>query len=174
MVSTNAVLGIAILAIIVAAGSLVLAISPKPSAAVTITPTKRTIWMATLEPAGTANVRVEPFPDPAPIDAEVPKAVSKGMRLDPPDAQGNWRSVVYRLDPGTIIVNKGDEVTLKILGVNGRNHTIAIEEYADAFFMKRGELKTITFKADKAGIFEIWCSTHPPNMRANLIVRETP
>ncbi|MBI2126400.1 MAG: hypothetical protein HYU02_03685 [Thaumarchaeota archaeon] len=164
---------IAAIAIILAAASLVVSFSPRPSAT-TVTPVKRTVWMATLEPAGTANVRAEPFPDPVPIDAEVPKAISKGMRLDPPDAQGNWRSVVYRLDPGTIIVNKGDEVTLKILGVNGRNHTITVEAYADTFFMKRGELKTVTFKADKAGIFEIWCSTHPPNMRANLIVRETP
>ncbi len=67
----------------------------------------------------------------------------------------------YTFDPGFLVVDKGDRVTLKIHDLKGDKHIIEIP----AFGVKetqvlRGEEKTISFVADKAGVFEIKCTNH--------------
>lgn len=67
----------------------------------------------------------------------------------------------YVFDPGFLVVNKGDRVTLKIHGLKGDKHIAEIP----AFGVKetqilRGEEKTISFVADKTGVFEIKCTNH--------------
>ncbi len=76
----------------------------------------------------------------------------------------------YRWDPNQIIVNQGDEVTLEILGVNGKEHPSVIEGYDISFTVKRGELTSVTFTADKAGVFALRCGIHQPSMVGELIV----
>jgi hypothetical protein len=57
-----------------------------------------------------------------------------------------------------------------MLGVNGAFHQIFIENYVDDFDIHRGELKEISFVADKAGTFKIICVNHLPAMEGYLMV----
>jgi plastocyanin len=124
---------------------------------------KRTITMVAVEPKGGASVDKEPFPsDPLPEGG--------GYILKAPDAEGRWEVSTYRWEPNQIIVNEGDEVTLEILGVNGDEHPTVIDGYDISFTVKRGELTTVTFTADKAGVFPFHCGVHMPSMTGELIV----
>ena len=94
----------------------------------------------------------------------------------------------YQWDPATIIVNRGDRVTLKIYGVNGAAHPSSIEGYADltykvidpsgsvieegakTFDVYRGHWTEVRFVASKAGVFTIGCGVHQPTMNALLHV----
>jgi plastocyanin len=126
-------------------------------------PGKRVITMAAVEPKGGTTVDKEPFPL-----AALPEG--GGYILKKPDASGRWEVSTYRFLPSQIIVNQGDEVTLEMIGVNGAEHPGLIEGYDVAFNVKRGQLTTVTFKADKAGVFRIRCDVHHPSMHGELIV----
>ncbi|MBI2126072.1 MAG: cupredoxin domain-containing protein [Thaumarchaeota archaeon] len=165
MPNNNAILAVAAVAIVLAGGALVLSLSPKPSVAAT--PTTRTIYMAAVEPKGSATIDKEPFPTKT-------LPAGGGMALKAPDKDGKWEVEIYRWDPATIVVTKGDDVTLKILGINGKEHSTTIEGYGQQFTVKRGELTEVTFKADKAGVFKIKCQTHQPTMEADLVVLGNP
>jgi plastocyanin len=124
---------------------------------------KRTITMVAVEPKGGTSVDKEPFPaDPLPEGG--------GYILKAPDAEGRWEVSTYRWEPSQIIVNEGDEVTLEILGVNGAEHPTVIDGYDISFTVKRGELTTVTFTADKPGVFAFRCGVHMPSMTGELIV----
>lgn len=124
--------------------------------------TKRTIHMTALEYKGSTEVAKEPFPA-----AEVPGG--GGYILKKP-VDGKWETSTYRWEPGTIVVYQGDDVELKIWGVNGADHPARIEGYGNAFNVKRGQLTTVTFKADKPGVFRILCDVHNPSMTGTLVV----
>ncbi len=124
---------------------------------------KRTITMVAVEPKGGTTIDKELFPT-----AALPEG--KGYELEAPNAEGRWEVSTYRWDPNQIIVNQGDEVTLEILGINGAEHPSVIDGYDISFTVKRGQLTTVTFTADKAGVFEIRCGTHQPSMVGELIV----
>ena len=143
---------------LVGALSVVLAANPAQAAGM-----QRTITMVAVEPEGGASVDEEPFPTAALPEGE-------GYELEGPNAEGRWEVSTYRWDPNQIIVNQGDEVTLEILGVNGAEHPSEIDGYDVSFTVKRGQLTTVTFTADKAGVFEFRCLTHQPSMLGELIV----
>lgn len=124
---------------------------------------KRTVTMVAVEPKGGATVDKEPFPA-----ATLPEG--KGYALKRPDASGRWEVSTYRWEPSQIVVNQGDEVTLEILGVNGDQHPSILDGYDVNFTVKRGELTTVKFTADKAGVFPFRCGTHQPSMTGELIV----
>jgi plastocyanin len=128
-----------------------------------IPPTKRTITMAAVEPKGGVNVDQEAFPQTA-----LPQG--GGYILKQPDATGRWEVSSYRWDPNQIIVNQGDEVTLEVVGINGAEHPSLIEGYDVRFSVKRGAVSTVTFTADKAGVFKILCVKHNPSMVGELVV----
>ena len=142
-------------------GSIVLAGSVLAQSQTT-PPTKRTIYMSAVEYKGGTSVEKEPFPSATPPSGG-------GYILKAPEG-GRWENSTYRFEPGLIVANQGDEVELKIWGVNGAKHTTTIEGYEKAFVVKRGELTTITFKADKPGIFRIICHDHLPSMETQLLV----
>ena len=135
---------------------------PKASQA----PRHRTIYIAAIEPKGGANVEQEPFP-------ATPLPSGGGYLLRKPDEKGRWEVSTYRWDPGTIVVNQGDKVTLEILGVNGDEHPFTIEGYWISDTVRRGQVTRVTFTADKAGIFKIICRKHAPAMQADLVVLES-
>ncbi len=67
----------------------------------------------------------------------------------------------YTFDPGFLVVDKGDRVTLKIHDLKGDKHIIEIPGFGvKETQILRGEEKTISFVADKAGVFEIKCTNH--------------
>lgn len=129
-------------------------------------PTKRTIAMSTVEYKGSTSVDKEPFPQ------EKPPA-GGGYLLTPPD-KGQWQTSTYRFEPGFIVVNQGDDVELQIWGVNGAHHHTDIEGVGKTFVVRRGQLTTVSFKADKPGIFRIVCHDHQPSMTAQLVVLASP
>ncbi|UVI31658.1 cupredoxin domain-containing protein [Paenibacillus spongiae] len=67
---------------------------------------------------------------------------------------------VYRWDPGTIIVNKGDQVELRITGVNGESHPFVIEGLGIKGVVTKGKTTTVRFKAEAKGTYPIVCQTH--------------
>lgn len=128
-----------------------------------LTPGERTVYLAAIEPKGTTTVDKEPFPAQA-----LPSG--GGYILKAPDDQGSWTVETYRWLPGEITVVQGDKVTLEVLGVNGSSHPSTIEGYDVTFDVKRGQITTVTFTADKAGVFRILCSAHGPSMTGTLVV----
>jgi plastocyanin len=125
--------------------------------------TNRTFYINTVEPEGSANIAEEPFPNSTP-------PAGGGYELNPPDEQGNWEIETYVFDPSQIVVYEGDQVTLNILGVNGRVHDISVNGYVEAFELHRGELRTVTFTADRAGTIDFICSIHQPTMHGQILV----
>ena len=128
---------------------------------------QRTIYIAAVEPKGGANVSQEAFPK-----AEVP--AGGGYVLKKPDDKGRWEISTYKWDPGTMVVNEGDTVTMEFVGINGDEHPFTLEGYWISNTVKRGEITRITFKADKAGIFKLICRKHTPSMQADLVVLAKP
>ena len=124
---------------------------------------KRHITIAAIEPKGGTTVDKEPFPETA-----LPKG--GGYILKKPNAQGRWEVSTYRFMPSQILVNQGDDVTLEYVGINGDVHPGVIEGYDVSFVVKRGQVTTVSFKADKAGVFRILCDVHHPTMHGELIV----
>ena len=126
-------------------------------------PTERTIHMAAIEPKGSTTIDKELFPERAlPIGA--------GYGLKAPDETGKWVVETYRYTPGTVVVNEGDTVNLEIVGINGKEHPFHIEGYGVTGVVKRGEVTTVSFLADKPGIFKLVCEIHKPTMEADIIV----
>lgn len=86
------------------------------------------------------------------------------------DDKGGWKVRQYMFAPSQIVVNQGDQVTLNFVDVQGPEHMITVDGIAPQFDIHRGEMKTITFTADKAGTIDYWCSMHEPNMRGEIVV----
>lgn len=123
---------------------------------------KRTIYMSAVEYKGSTEVAKEAFPGAAVPDGG-------GYILKAPK-DGKWETSTYRWEPGTIVVYQGDDVELQIWGVNGADHPGRIEGYDKAFSVKRGQLTTVSFRADKPGVFRILCDVHNPSMTGTLVV----
>jgi plastocyanin len=67
----------------------------------------------------------------------------------------------YTFHPGFLVVNRGDKVVLKIHDIKGDKHIVTIPAFnVPETQILRGEEKTISFVANKAGIFEIKCTNH--------------
>ena len=145
--------------LLAAFGAHALAEGPQP-------PRHRTIYVAAIEPKGGTHVDNEPFP-------EKPLPSGGGYHLKEPDAKGRWEVSTYRWDPGTIVVNQGDRVTLEIVGINGDEHPFTIEGYWISDVVRRGRITRVDFTADKSGIFKIICRKHAPAMQADLVVLES-
>lgn len=129
----------------------------------TVGPGKRHIVIAAVEPKGGTTVDKEAFPN-----AALP--TGKGYVLNSPNASGRWEVSAYVFMPSQIFVNQGDDVTLEYVGINGAVHPTHIEGYDVHFTTARGQVTLVQFKADKPGVFQIFCHEHLPAMRGELIV----
>jgi heme/copper-type cytochrome/quinol oxidase subunit 2 len=67
----------------------------------------------------------------------------------------------YRWDPGTIFLEKGEKVSLKILGVNGKEHPFIIEGTDIKGVVKKGKETVVPLQFDKEGTYRLICLTHP-------------
>jgi nitrous-oxide reductase len=75
--------------------------------------------------------------------------------------------------PSVIAVDQGDKVklTLKNLVPGAENqHGFTIPAYNITEVVTRGEPKTITFVADKPGVFQYFCQLHAAHIGGSLIV----
>lgn len=67
----------------------------------------------------------------------------------------------YIFEPGFLAVNKGDRVVLRIHTIKGSKHIVEVPAFKTGETkILRGEQKTISFIANKAGVFEIRCNNH--------------
>lgn len=124
----------------------------------------KTFFLTALEYKGSTEVSKEPFPS-----ATLPVGGGYGLKApsgDPP----KWEVNSYAWAPSTIVVAEGDEVTLKIIGINGAEHLAQLANHVEKFTVKRGEITTVTFTAGKPGVYALICATHAPNMTGELIV----
>ena len=75
--------------------------------------------------------------------------------------------------PSVIAVEQGDKVKLtlknQVPGASNK-HGFTIPAYNITEVVTRGEPKTITFVADKAGVFQYSCQLHPAHIGGSLIV----
>lgn len=67
-------------------------------------------------------------------------------------------------EPETLTVRKGTSVSIKIENKSPISEGFSIDAYNIKEVIKAGETKTVTFVADKAGAFTIWCQLHPQNI----------
>ena len=75
--------------------------------------------------------------------------------------------------PSTITVNQGDKVKLNLKNdVEGADnkHGFQIKDYNITEVVTRGVPTTVSFTADKAGIFPYICQLHPAHIGGELIV----
>jgi nitrosocyanin len=77
--------------------------------------------------------------------------------------------------PGAVVVKKGDTVQLKAIN-NVKSeppvHGLAIDAYGIKKEVNVGKPENVEFKADKAGIFPIYCHLHPAHISTQLVVLE--
>lgn len=174
-VNTNMVLNRIPLSIAIAAGSvavvaIVLFVSSSYAPVQNVTATaQKTFYINTVHldgitsTNGTKDHPPEPFPT-------TPLPPGGGYVLKKLDDLGNWKVRAFAFDPSQIVVHEGDNITLNILDVQGDHHVITVEGRGDAFTLHRGELKTMTFTADKPGIIHYFCSIHQPTMQGEIVV----
>jgi plastocyanin len=66
----------------------------------------------------------------------------------------------YRWDPGTIMVNKGEKVTLIISGINGEEHPFYIEGTDLKGTVKKGQDTIVPLQFNKEGTYRLICRMH--------------
>ncbi len=154
---------VALYIVVVAAIGLLLAACGDEDAGFSLDPATHTIYMAAVEPKGSATVDKEPFPD-------APLPQGGGYALKEPGADGKWEVETYAWSPEQFVVIEGDTVNLEILGVNGTRHEASIEGYVDSFVVERGKLTSLSFVAETPGVFKIVCTTHKPSMTGEILV----
>jgi heme/copper-type cytochrome/quinol oxidase subunit 2 len=67
----------------------------------------------------------------------------------------------YRWDPGTIVVPKDQEVSIRIYGVNGVEHPFYIEGTDYKGTVQKGKETVINVTFDQEGTYRLICLTHP-------------
>lgn len=73
--------------------------------------------------------------------------------------------------PGTIIVKKGDDVTITLINnVPSGVHGFFIPDFNVRKEVKKGVKEVVTFKADKDGLFAMKCHMHPAHVGGQLLV----
>lgn len=80
----------------------------------------------------------------------------------------------FEFNPGTIEVNEGDTVVLKIKSID-TTHGIAIPQFGVSETLNPGEEKTVTFVADKKGTYDFYCNVYcgsgHGSMKGTLVVK---
>jgi plastocyanin len=108
-----------------------------------------------------------------------PTSLSSGYGYKAPgeyDAENpaKFQVATYMFAPGAMSVVTGDDVTLRMFGVNGDEHQIFVQApdgstVVDPFTINRGREVTVAFEADQAGHYKLICTTHGPTMTADIL-----
>ncbi|WP_438431686.1 cupredoxin domain-containing protein [Gorillibacterium sp. sgz500922] len=73
----------------------------------------------------------------------------------------------YIWHPGSLTLEKGEPVTLRIRGINGASHSFVIEGIAGKDggdikgIVKKGMTASVTFTPEKEGTYRLICMDHP-------------
>ncbi|PGL71139.1 cupredoxin domain-containing protein [Bacillus sp. AFS055030] len=66
----------------------------------------------------------------------------------------------YRWDPGTIVIDKNKKVTLKIHGINGKEHHFHIEGTNITGVVAKGKTTEVPLFFKKEGTYRLICDNH--------------
>lgn len=91
-------------------------------------------------------------------DTTIPELKVEGVTVT------NIRAFNVLNEPETLTVRKGTKVNITIENKSPISEGFTIDEYEIKDIIKAGETKVISFVADKAGAFTIWCQLHPKNI----------
>jgi hypothetical protein len=132
-------------------------------------PNTKEFYITTVHIDGKTSIKGE---ENHPPEAFPKQALPKGggLILTPPNEQGKWEVRSFIFQPSQLMVYVGDTVTLHFVGVQGPSHTIAIDGQAEPVILKRGEMKTVTFVADKVGTVRYASLNRQPSMQGEIIV----
>jgi nitrous-oxide reductase len=84
-----------------------------------------------------------------------------GVKRSGRNVEVNMIAVRSFMAPDVIRVNKGDNVTIHVTNIEQTRdelHGLAINDYDINLVIDPGETKSITFKADKSGVFAFYCT----------------
>ncbi len=108
-----------------------------------------------------------------------PATLSAGYRYKAPgdydaDNPAKWQVSTYMFSPGAMTIAKGDDVTLRMFGINGDEHDIWVEApdgtlAVPSFTVNRGREVSVDFEATQTGHYKIFCGTHGPTMTADIM-----
>jgi nitrosocyanin len=121
---------------------------------------------ALILPRAAAIVRAADASTPAAAAADEPGTVSATLVSVEVDETKFWL-------PGTVVVHQGDKVKLNLKNqVPGASnqHGFTIPAYNITEVVTRGTPKTISFVADKLGVFPFSCQLHPAHVGGQLVV----
>ena len=91
-------------------------------------------------------------------DTTIPELNVEGVTVK------NIRAFNVLNEPETLTVHKGTSVKITVENKSPISEGFTIDGYGIQEVIKAGETKTISFVADKAGAFTIWCQLHPKNI----------
>ncbi|CAD84054.1 MULTISPECIES: nitrosocyanin [Nitrosomonas] len=91
-------------------------------------------------------------------DTTIPELNVEGVTVK------NIRAFNVLNEPETLVVKKGDAVKVVVENKSPISEGFSIDAFGVQEVIKAGETKTISFTADKAGAFTIWCQLHPKNI----------
>lgn len=74
--------------------------------------------------------------------------------------------------PESIFAKKGDVVQLRLVNKLDQEHGYKIAAFGVETVVDGDSAETVTFTADKAGIFPISCQLHPPHVAGQIVVLE--
>lgn len=108
-----------------------------------------------------------------------PTSLSKGYGYTAPgeyeaENPAKFQVATYMFSPGAMSVVPGDNVTLRMFGVNGDEHQIFVQApdgstVVDPFVVNRGREVTVSFEAEQAGHYKLICTSHAPTMTADIL-----
>lgn len=108
-----------------------------------------------------------------------PTSLSAGYRFTPPgdhdpDNPAKWQVSTYMFAPGAMTVVKGDEVTLRMFGVNGDSHDVWVvapdgSTATDVVNVERGREVSLSFDTTQTGHYKLFCGIHGPTMQADIL-----
>ncbi len=132
---------------------------------------KRELFMSAVEWKGSASVAKEPYPGPVPPGGGWESCAPGSQECDLKGDTTKWAVETYRFDTATVTAYEGERVVLNIFGVNASKHEIVIPAFDKRFTVKRGVVSRVDLGVvKKPGIFTMFCITHPPAHRADLVV----
>lgn len=91
-------------------------------------------------------------------DTTIPELNVEGVTVK------NIRAFNVLNEPETLVVKKGEAVKIVVENKSPISEGFSIDAFGVQEIIKAGETKTISFTADKAGAFTIWCQLHPKNI----------
>jgi len=124
-------------------------------------------------------VEIKGATDGIPAPDVDPTSLSTGYGYTAPgdyDAENpdKFQVATYMFSPGAMSVISGDQVTLRMFGVNGDEHTILVtapdgSTSVDNFTVNRGREVIVDFAADQTGHYKVICLNHAPTMTADIL-----